>query len=76
MALNGKPATAQSTACLPFGGLGVSLEACKEFAAILEVRVITWAPVSFCDDMALYEPPVVLSGFRLLTVLGREIRGR
>jgi len=76
MALNGKPITAQSMAELPFGGLGVSLEACEEYAQTLEVQVHTWAPVSFCEDIPLYESPVALSGYRLLTVLGCEIRGR
>ncbi len=76
MALNGQPFTARSTANLPFGGLGVSLEACEEYAKALEVQVITWTPVSFCDGRTLHEPPVALSGYRLLTVLGCEIRGR
>ena len=76
MAHTGKPITARSTADLPFGGLGMSLEACEEYANTLEVQVITWAPVSFCDGMAFHEPPVALSGYRLLTVLGCEIRGR
>lgn len=76
MALNEKPITARSTADLPFGGLGVSLEACEEYAATLEVQVITWYPASFCDVMPIHEPPVALSGYRLLTVLGCEIRGR
>ncbi|QGY40456.1 hypothetical protein GM415_10065 [Pseudodesulfovibrio cashew] len=76
MALDEKPTTARSTADLPFGGLGVSLEACEEYAETLHVQVVTWAPASFGDDMALHEPPVALSGYRLLTVLGCEIRGR
>ena len=76
MALIGKPTTARSTVDLPFGGLGVSLEACEEYAKTLEVQVTTWAPVSFCDGMIFHEPPVALSGYRLLTVLGCEIRGR
>ena len=76
MAHNGKPITAQSTADLPFGGLGVSLEACEEYAETLHVQVITWDPVFFYDGMAFHEPPVALSGYRLLTVLGCEIRGR
>nr|WP_321258478.1 hypothetical protein [uncultured Pseudodesulfovibrio sp.] len=76
MAHNGKPITAQSTADLPFGGLGVSLEACEKYAETLDVQVFTWAPVSFCDGMAFHEPPVALFGYRLLTVLGCEIRGR
>ncbi|WP_319544215.1 hypothetical protein [uncultured Pseudodesulfovibrio sp.] len=76
MALNGKSITARSTADLPFGGLGVSLEACEEYAKTLEVRVVTWTPVSFCDGMAFHEPPVALYGYRRLTVLGCEIRGR
>ncbi len=76
MALTGKHITAQSTVDLPFGGLGVCLEACEEYAKTLDVQVVTWAPVSFCDDMTFHEPPVALSGYRLLTVLGCEIRGR
>ena len=76
LALIGKPVTAQRATELPFGGLGVSLAACEEYADTLEVQVFTWAPVSFCDGMFLYEPPVALSGYRLLTALGCEIRGR
>lgn len=76
MAHNGKPITARSTADLPFGGLGVSLEACEEYAETLDVQVFAWAPASFFDGMAFHEPPVALSGYRLLTVLGCEIRGR
>ncbi|WP_319542518.1 hypothetical protein [uncultured Pseudodesulfovibrio sp.] len=76
MALDDKSIKAQSTADLPFGGLGVSLEACEEYAQTLEVQVITWTPVSFYDGMTFYEPPVARSGYRLLTVLGCEIRGR
>jgi len=76
LALNEKTVTARSTADLPFGGLGVSLVACEEYAAKLEVRVHTWAPMILCDAMSLYEPPAAPAGFRLLTVLGCEIRGR
>ena len=76
MALDEKSVTAQSTADLPFGGLGVSLEACEERAGTLHVRVFTWASASLPEGMALHEPPVALSGYRLLTALGCEIRGR
>lgn len=76
MALNTKSTTAQSTADLPFGGLGVSLEACEEYAKTLHVRVLARTPIVLCDAMALHEPPVALSGYRLLTAIGCEIRGR
>lgn len=76
LALNEKPITARSTADLPFGGLGVSLEACEEYAGTLDVRVVAWAPVFCCEGMTFHEPPVALSGYRLLTVLGCEIRGQ
>ncbi|BCS89915.1 hypothetical protein [Pseudodesulfovibrio sediminis] len=76
MALKEKSLTAQSTTNLPFGGLGMSLEACESYADTLHVQVITWAPASFCVGMTVHEPPVALSGYRLLTVLGCEIRGR
>ncbi len=74
--INEKPVTAQSATDVPFGGLGVSLEAYEEYAKTLHARVVAWEPASFCMDTVLHEPPVALSGFRLLTVLGREIRGR
>lgn len=76
LALTGKTVTARSMADLPFGGLGVSLEACEEYAATLEFQVFTWPPVTGCDGMVVHEPPAALSGYRLLTVLGCEIRGR
>lgn len=76
LALNEKSITARSTADFPFAGLGLSLEACEEYASVLDVQFIDWTPASNCNGMALYEPPVALYGFRLLTVLGCEIRGR
>jgi len=76
MAIAKNPVTAQSTAALPFGGLGVSLEACEEFATTLHVRFFVRTPAADCDGMVLPEPPVALSGYRLLTAIGCEIRGR
>lgn len=76
MALDGKPITAWGTAYLPFGGLGVSLEACEEYAETLHVQVVAWSPASLNNGMAPHEAPVTLAGYRLLTVLGCEIRGR
>jgi hypothetical protein len=71
-----KPLTARGTVDLPFGGLGLSLEACERHAETLRVQVIAWTPDSFRDGMPRHEPPAALSGYRLLTVLGCEIRGR
>ena len=76
MALGEQSITARSMADLPFGGLGVSLEACEEHAGTLHVRAAAWAPEERPGDTALYGPPAALSGYRLLTVLGCEIRGR
>jgi hypothetical protein len=73
---NGKPIIAQNTAGVPFGGIGVSLEEYEEYAATLHVRAVTWTPAAFCVGPVLHEPPVALSGYGLLTVLGCEIRGR
>lgn len=71
-----KSITAPNTADLPFGGLGVSLEACEEHARALLARGIAWAQADPGGDTAFPEPPAPLSGYRLLTVLGCEIRGR
>lgn len=68
--------TAQATANLPFGGLGVSLVACEEYAKTLHVQVVACPAADPCDGTPLHQPPLVLAGYRLLTVLGREIRGR
>ncbi len=64
------------TADLPFGGLGMSLEVCEAYAESLHVQVHAWTVVNCSDDMPLYQSSVSLSGYRLLTVLNREIRGR
>jgi hypothetical protein len=66
----------QNTANVPFGGIGVSLEAYEEYAATLHVRAVAWTPAAFCIGDVLHEPPVALYGYGLLTVLGCEIRGR
>jgi hypothetical protein len=76
MALDENFTTAQSTADLPFGGLGVSLEACEEYAGTLHIQVVAWTQAFLFDGMDLHEPPAALSGYRLLTALGCEIRGR
>ncbi len=76
MEYNDKTVTAQSMAVLPFGGLGVSLEACEEHAKTLHVRVANRISATPCIGMTACELPVALSGYRLLTVLGCEIRGR
>lgn len=68
--------TTRGAADLPFGGIGLSLVACEEHAETLRIRVIAWNPAAFFDGMAFHEAPATPSGYRLLTVLGREIRGR
>lgn len=68
--------TAWDKADLPFGGLGLSLGVCEEHAETLHVRVSARITAPFYDGMAFHEPPLALSGYRLLTVLGCEIRGR
>ncbi len=76
MAQHEQSISTSKTADFPFGGLGMSFEACEAYAETLHVRVHTWAVVPFNEDIPLYESSVSLSGYRLLTVLSREIRGR
>jgi hypothetical protein len=71
-----KSVTAQNTAGLPFAGVGVSLEACEEYAATVHVRAGARTPAEPNRGTAFPAHPPALSGYRLLTVLGCEIRGR
>ncbi len=68
--------TTQESIQLPFGSLGISLEDCEAYAETLHVQVIACDEATFCNGIALHNLPVAISGYRRLTVLGREIRGR
>ncbi len=76
MAQHERSVSTSRTADFPFGGLGMSLEVCEAYAETLHVQVHTWTVVNYSEDIPLYQSAVSLSGYRLLTVLNREIRGR
>lgn len=76
MSQDERSVSTSSTADFPFGGLGMSLEACEAYVETLHVQVHTWTVVDFSEDIPLYQSSVSLFGYRLLTVLNREIRGR
>lgn len=61
-------------AAVPFGGLGFSLDAVRETARSLTIAPLP-AAVPGGERSASRNVPR-LSGYALLTALGREIRGR